>query len=170
MLGNLNKFLQYGLSIKLSVPTYTKVFKLPFFLWLPLPLVLANWRIVVAYLMYVASSSYKFYNGSKFRIWMEPVPVALACIGPVYFPYMHILFQILYIIINISYQLPMDWFSTKCFKLSYKRIRVLLFQGIHIYNGLCCYICSSSEDWSLDGNTSISQAISITEQPEVQTH
>jgi len=119
--------------------------------------------------MYAASSSYKSYNGSKFRIRMEPVPVALACIGLVYFPYMHILFQISYILINISYQLAMDWFSTKCFKLSYKRIGLLLFQGIHIYNGLCCYICSSSKDWSLDGNTNISQAIAITEQPDVHT-
>jgi len=36
-------------------------------------------------------------------------------------------------IMRIFYQLAMDRFSTKCFKLSYQRIGLLLFQGIYTY-------------------------------------
>jgi hypothetical protein len=57
MHANLSKSPAYGMNTELTMPTYNKVFKLPFSFGPLLHLVLANWRAIVAYLMYAVSSS-----------------------------------------------------------------------------------------------------------------
>lgn len=138
----------------LHIPRYLNC---PFSFGPLLPLVLANWRAIVAYLMYAVSSSCISYCESKSGYGRSQYLLpccALLC----YIPYLRMVFQI--------------HIKSACL-LTYRWIgNLLLFQGMHIYSGLCNHICSSSEDWSFlySGKSNINEAIAVAEQHDVDSN